>query len=166
MYQKIGQILIVIGLILLAYWALHTFLRNRVLQIAATENPAQVTLAPVKIAFANHAAFSLRSAVEVNGHWNVWPDSVTYIPSSGNNLIIYAHNTKPLFGDLKKINIGESVAVTMQDGTQKTFVITGRLIVGPSETALLQPTTNQVLTLYTCIGFLDSQRLVLRANLK
>jgi len=56
------------------------------------------------------------------------------------------------------------VEVTASSGTVAKFVIQMVSTVAPYQTDLLAPTTGPVLTLYTCTGFLDTQRLVITAT--
>jgi len=105
---------------------------------------------------------------------NVWPTTTkgaSYLSSSplpGNtgNSIIYAHNWESLFGHLRNAKVGEKVVVTFPDHTKKTFVITYTSVVPSNQASILAPSTDNRITLYTCTGFLDSQRFVAVAILK
>ena len=105
---------------------------------------------------------------------NVWPTSSTgaeYLTSSpfpGNtgNSIIYAHDWMSLFGPLRNAKVGQKVVVTYPDKTKKIFVIAYTSIVPYNQSSILAPSTDTRITLYTCTGFLDSQRFVAVAILK
>jgi len=105
---------------------------------------------------------------------NVWPTSsssaeyLTSSPLPGNtgNSIIYAHDWASLFGSLRNAKVGQKVVVTYPDKTKKTFVIAYTSIVPYNQASILAPSKDNRITLYTCTGFLDSQRFVAVAILK
>ena len=101
-----------------------------------------------------------------------WTDSKTEAvyytgsatPLAGGNTIIYAHNTNNLFGKLKQVEVGDVVALRLSDGTIRQYQVKSTNVVDPSNVEPLQPSQTEKLTLYTCAGFLDSQRLVVVAE--
>jgi len=101
-----------------------------------------------------------------------WTDSKTEAvyytgsatPLAGGNTIIYAHNTANLFGKLKQVEVGDVVALRLADGTIRQYQVMSVDVVDPSNIEPLQPSLTEKLTLYTCSGFLDSQRLVVVAE--
>jgi LPXTG-site transpeptidase (sortase) family protein len=105
---------------------------------------------------------------------NVWPTTTkgasylttSPLPGSMGNSIIYAHNWESLFGHLRNAKVGEKVVVTFPDKTKKTFVIAYTSIVPSNQASILAASTDKRITLYTCTGFLDSERFVAVAILK
>ena len=105
---------------------------------------------------------------------NVWPTSTSGaeyltsspLPGSMGNSIIYAHDWVSLFGPLRSAKVGQKVVVTYPDKTKKTFVIAYTTIVPSNQASILASSTDKRITLYTCTGFLDSQRFVAVAILK
>jgi LPXTG-site transpeptidase (sortase) family protein len=105
---------------------------------------------------------------------NVWPTSTTGaeyltsspIPGNSGNSIIYAHDWTSLFGHLTQARVGQNVVVIYPDKTKKTFVIAYTSIVPSNQASILAPSTDKRITLYTCTGFLDSERFVAVAILK
>lgn len=101
-----------------------------------------------------------------------WTDSKTEAiyyagsatPLAGGNTIIYAHNTANLFGKLKQVKVGDVVALRLSDGTIRQYQVKSTQVVDPSNVEPLQPSQTEKLTLYTCAGWLDSQRLVVVAE--
>lgn len=85
------------------------------------------------------------------------------VPGEAGNTIIYGHNLNVVFGYLVDARVGNPVNIYTDDGHLHKYTITEIQIVAPSQTALLAPTTREVLTLYTCTGLLDSLRFVVRA---
>jgi len=104
----------------------------------------------------------------------VWPTSTSGaeyltsspLPGSMGNSIIYAHDWVSLFGPLRSAKVGQKVVVTYPDKTKKTFVIAYTTIVPSNQASILASSTDKRITLYTCTGFLDSQRFVAVAILK
>ncbi|MEK9200755.1 MAG: sortase [Patescibacteria group bacterium] len=102
---------------------------------------------------------------------NRWPTSTkslihvstTKLPGTPGNSIIYGHNWKSQLGDLDKVKVGDTISVTLTDGSVKDFSVSQIVEVSPDQSDLLQDTIDTRLTLYTCSGFLDSKRLVVVA---
>lgn len=84
-------------------------------------------------------------------------------PGEGNNIVVYAHNKKHLFGPLHQVKVGDIIAIKTDKNSVYEYTISERIIAKPDQIELVSPTDHEVLTVYTCTGFLDSQRLVLKA---
>ena len=103
-----------------------------------------------------------------NGQWQVTSRGVSYLvssppPGQPGNSIFYGHNWPRLLGRLKNIRVGQSIILEASSGSQLKFTVARIQIVPPSDTSVLLPTIEPQLTLYTCIGFSDSKRLVVTA---
>lgn len=103
----------------------------------------------------------------VNGIWEIKKQSANFLdtsarPGEGGNIVIYGHNTNQVFKQLVKIQPAALITLTTQSGTY-TYQVKERSIVNPSQIEVVMPTNYEVLTVYTCTGFLDSQRFVVRA---
>ena len=90
------------------------------------------------------------------------PKGVTYEPH-GNNLVFYGHNWPNILRPFQKAQVGQKIIIGYADGSSKQFEINSLTIVPGSNIEILQPTDYQLLTLYTCTGFLDRQRLIATA---
>lgn len=104
----------------------------------------------------------------VNGEWTDTRESAVYYigsatPFTGGNTIIYAHNNRNLFGRLKEVQEGDIVDVKLSSGLNRHYRVAQIQTLEESETEPLYPTDHEQLTLYTCTGFLDKQRLVVTA---
>jgi LPXTG-site transpeptidase (sortase) family protein len=102
--------------------------------------------------------------------WEYTSRGVSYlsssaIPGTPGNTIMYGHNWPNLLGALPKIKTGAAIIVRFRDGSHKTFSVNTSSTVPASQTDILNPTADTRLTLFTCIGFLDSQRFVVVARL-
>lgn len=106
-----------------------------------------------------------------NNQWETTTQGASYltsspIPGETGNSIIYAHDWVSLFGPLYDAKVGDKVEVEFADKTQKIFVIRQTSVVSYNQTGVLAPTKDRRITLYTCTGFLDSQRMVAVATLE
>jgi LPXTG-site transpeptidase (sortase) family protein len=104
-----------------------------------------------------------------NSHWPITSDGVSYLSASarpGNigNSIYYGHNWPRLLGNLYKIKIGHIIKIYTSGGTNITYIVDEIKRVSPSDTSVLTNTSLRRLTLYTCTGLADSQRLVVIAH--
>lgn len=107
-------------------------------------------------------------AVLNKGIWH-WPDSST--PDRGSNTILIGHrftytNPRGVFYFLDKVHTGDEIGITWNDKSYiyKVFEIK---VVHPTQTDILNPTTQPTLTLYTCTPlWWPKDRLVVTAHLE
>jgi sortase A len=166
--------LIAIGLILLSLWGLHRFLYNRSLRLsdrllASYSRESIQSAVPIYITVADSISLRVVEAGKVEGAWTVSPTAANHVrgsalPGQAGNTIIFGHNLNTVFGYLVDARVGDPVDIRTYDGKLHRYKISEIQIVDPSQTALLSPTTREVLTLYTCTGLLDSLRFVARAE--
>ncbi len=123
--------------------------------MAGVPSPVQITINTVGISLA------IEKRVLESRRWPV-SDSGGEVGQTG-NAIIYAHNWPALFGDLKKIRVGDEVGVELSNGQTVTFMAQSITVVTSDQTHILDETSDRRLTLYTCTGFLDRKRLVVVA---
>ena len=88
---------------------------------------------------------------------------VTYEPHD-KNLVFYGHSWPNILGPLKKVQLGQSVHLVYANGQTKKYVTSQIKTVSSNATDILLPTANDQLTIYTCTGFFDIQRLVVVAK--
>lgn len=107
----------------------------------------------------------------INNEWQTTTQGASYIisspiPGDTGNSIIYGHDWASLFGPLLNARRGGKVEIEFADKTRKIFVIENTLVVPGNELDILAPTKDRRITLYTCTGFWDSQRMVAIATLE
>ena len=68
-----------------------------------------------------------------------------------------------ILGNLGDTKTGDKLIIQYQNGKTKDFTVSEVKIVGPNATEILASSDTPKITLYTCTGFLDSQRLVVTA---
>lgn len=106
-----------------------------------------------------------------NGKWETSRKGVSYLlngvtPGEKGNAIFYGHNWPNLLGSLSRVKPGDTIQIVNMDGHTKNFVVSTVQEVTPNDTSVLSQTTDKRLTLYTCTGFLDSERLVVVARIQ
>ncbi len=110
----------------------------------------------------------VREAKIIKGFWEVFPDVAGFglgsaYPDEMGNQVIFAHARKGLFLPLKNFKVGQIVYVMTKE-KWFSYKIEEIKEVLPSQTEVIAPTPDQVLTLYTCSGFADSKRLIVKAK--
>ncbi len=103
-----------------------------------------------------------------NGIWETPKRSLGHLgvsakPGENGNVVIYGHNTGGLFGRLPQVKVNDKIALENKDGQKYEYIVTKTEIARPHQVEAVLPTEKEVLTLYTCTGFLDSQRFIVRA---
>ena len=103
-----------------------------------------------------------------DNNWPTSPESVLFvktsaIPGEHGNAILYGHNWPNLLGNLPNIQKDDLISVLFTNGEARTFKVTEISVVSPNQSEVLSPTSEPTITLYTCTGFLDSQRFVVHA---
>lgn len=164
--------LIIIGCVLMSLWATHRFFYTQSMSLSSKllASYAQEKLSeslPIHISVGN-IRLPIVEAGRINNEWTISQTSANHVHESANpgtpgNIIIYAHNSKKLFGTLEDVKKGDSIEITTTDGARHRYVVTSTAWVTTGHTELLAPTTAETLTLYTCGGLLDSLRIVVQA---
>ena len=105
-----------------------------------------------------------------DGVWQVSDNAASFLetsarPGENGNIIIYGHNKKSIFGNLIGKDLkGEIIEIINENGESYFYKIDMILTVDPTDIIVIAPTQYEVMTVYTCTGFLDSKRLVLKAE--
>ena len=111
----------------------------------------------------------LQESEIIDGIWEISEESASYLktsakPGGEGNIVIYGHNRKNIFANLiDKTEVGQLIEVETEDGNKHFYEVKEIKYVKPSDIEVVQPTDYEVLTVYTCAGFLNSQRFVLKA---
>jgi LPXTG-site transpeptidase (sortase) family protein len=109
----------------------------------------------------------VRKSKLINGYWEVFSDSAGWgegsgVPGKGNQ-VIFAHAREGLFKPMKNIKPNTKIYIFTKDKYYKYEVSEIKEVL-PDQTEVIAPTADEVLTLYTCSGFTDSRRLIVRAK--
>lgn len=103
--------------------------------------------------------------------WQTSASGISYLstsplPGDKGNSILYGHNWPNLLGALSKMKPGDQISIAFTDGSVREFVVAYTTTVNPDQVEILKSSEDSRLTLYTCTGFLDSNRFVVTAKLK
>jgi len=137
--------------------------------LTAKTNKFQPKNPPIRIIIPDlNIDLSVKEAKVVKGYWEVFPDSAGFgsgssYPDETGNQVIFAHARKDLFLPLKEAKLGQPVYVMTKDKWY-SYKIEEIKDVLPTQTEMIAPTEDAVLTLYTCTGFSDSKRLIVTAK--
>ena len=85
------------------------------------------------------------------------------VPGRNGNIVIYGHNLWSIFGKLEGIQKGDIIDIFTVNGRKYEYKVSDILRVDPTDIVVVNPTNYPILTIYTCTGFLDSKRLVVKA---
>ena len=103
-----------------------------------------------------------------DGVWHISENGISHLtksarPGQNGNIIMYGHNKNSILGTLPKISVGDIIQVISRDQTLHTYRVRETDTVSPDNLLYVNNTDIEVLTLYTCTGFFDSMRFVVRA---
>ena len=85
-------------------------------------------------------------------------------PGSGGNVVIYGHNKKTILGNLPYLSLGQKIYIKTTDNKMYVYEVYKKEFVSPNRVDLVSPTNYEELTIYTCWGLFDSQRVVVKAK--
>ena len=109
----------------------------------------------------------VKPAKIVRGYWEASEISASHGDGSANpgengNTVIFAHAREGFFYNLKDAKKDDVVYVMTQDKWYR-YKISEIKTVYPNNIETVAPTDNEVLTLFTCSGFFDEKRLIVKA---
>lgn len=124
--------------------------------------------APIKINVGDHVSEDILPQTYENGVWSIPATAAAHLVTSAypyepNNIIIYGHNTWAVFAKLKNVQKADLVKLTLANGSERIYEIIEITEVTPDKIEYLKPTQSETLTIYTCAGWMDSKRLIIRA---
>lgn len=101
------------------------------------------------------------------GDWVVSTEGVSLLSTNDQELgyIFYGHNWNSLLGSLHKTQIGETIQLRYADGRVEAYQVTSSFRVAANRLDVLDLAKGDgSLLIYTCDGWLDSQRLIVLAQ--
>ena len=106
----------------------------------------------------------------IDEEWDISGEGVFYLSSSGSlgskgNVVVYGHNWPTLLGPIRWLKKSDPITLINEKGEEFTYRVQEVKTVTPDRVEILTQTEEELLTLYTCIGIGDRQRLVVVANL-
>ena len=85
-------------------------------------------------------------------------------PGTGGNAVVYGHNKKVIFGNLPYLSLGQKIYIKTKDDKIHIYEAYKKDFVSPDKIDLVSPTDHEELTIFTCWGVFDSQRVVIKAR--
>lgn len=167
-----GQFLILLlGILLLSYGGFNYY-KVRILSFKSTpmetsqvqgELPVQITIPSINI------DMPVETGSIKNGVWEISYNSPTFLlssarPGTGGNIVIYGHNKKAIFGNLPYLSLGQKIYIKDAKGSIRAYEAYQKDFVEPNRIDLVSPTNKEELTIYTCWGLFDRQRVVIKAK--
>ena len=104
----------------------------------------------------------------ISGTWQISEKGASYLvnsarPSQKGSIIIYGHNSQKILGPLRKAEIGDIINIKTRSGVIHSYRVKNILYVSPKAVQILEDSGEETLIVYTCAGFADTKRLVVKA---
>ncbi|MFC1653664.1 sortase domain-bontaining protein [Patescibacteria group bacterium] len=90
--------------------------------------------------------------------------STSASPGDNGNIVIYGHNSNIVFGPLRWVSVGDEVEITSADDIKYKYIISEIIETDADDIQWVSPKQEEILTLYTCSGFLNKKRHVVVAR--
>lgn len=137
--------------------------------ILKKNNPESRTPVYIEIPSVNIRSITDRNITDDTSNWKVYKDKIAYalgstVNYSSNNLILYGHATSKLLKNLKYVKMKDEIIVYTDEKIFK-YSISGFDLAYPSETSKIYSFGDTNLSIFTCIGENDEQRLIIKAKL-
>lgn len=174
-----GILCIIFGVGMLIYLGVDRYFVEKSLTLSRTQvqtiaqdqaqtGQAQLAL-PTHVSIDGYVNIDVEPLALLNKKWVVSDTEATYLqesarPGEKGNIIIYGHNKRAILGNMRYVKGNEIIHLTTADGKDHQYKILLRTVVSPNDITYLLPTRNETLTMYTCTGFWDSKRFILRAE--
>lgn len=162
------NLLLISGLVLISVFCIWRYHSSRILSFTTLEQeffqnydegviPVHIRAYPVGV------DVEVKKAQIKDGVWTIYPKSAGYIRNE-NNLIIYGHNKDQLMGPIRYIKNDAQITLLGNDGEENKYAVIKTDTVEPDNLQYIQATNEDTLTIYTCIGFLDTKRFIVVAK--
>lgn len=172
------SLLMLTGVIFLSISLSHWYLRAQALRLdrsliaqyeAQFNQDKRSSNVPVHIIIPWFVDSEIEKQSYIDGHWTNSPDKSSYLmqsarPGEKGNIIVYGHNSKNILGNLTALKGKEIITLTLVDGSKRKYQVNNIVEVDPTQTEFLQASKEEVLTIYTCSGFLDQKRYIVQAK--
>lgn len=127
----------------------------------ASQNPQRIIIPGYKL------DIPIIEARVIDGFWEISETTASHgigsaNPGDNGNIVVFAHARDDLFGPIRNIQNGDEIYLLTKDRWHK-FKVEETKLVNPDEVEVVAPTDKETLTLFTCSGFLDSKRLIVKA---
>lgn len=126
-----------------------------------TQSPVKIIIPKVNI------DLPVTESKIVNGYWELSENTASHGEGSANpgekgNIVVFAHAREGLFYNLKDVKKDDVIYLFTKD-KWRTYKVRDITSVFPNQTEVIKSTSTETLTLYTCTGFYDEKRLIIKA---
>ncbi|HLD92014.1 MAG TPA: sortase [Patescibacteria group bacterium] len=169
---NLPNLYLISGLLLLSIFFIWKYHQARILSFN-TREIAKVNFSGVKPihikSYPIGVDIDIKDGVIKNGVWTIYPNNAIYLLGSSGigdegNIIIYGHNKDNILGPIRWIKIGAKIEIIGSDNKSYNYEVIKTDTVSSDNLEYIKPTNEETLTLYTCTGFLDSQRFMVVAE--
>ena len=128
-----------------------------------SSNPVSIVIPSIGL------TLPIEESAIIDGVWKISYQGASHLdksadPGEGGNLVIYGHNKNLLFGPIRRLKEGDLIEITNENGTLYTYRVVKTVITTPDDIEYVLPKSEEILTLYTCTGLLDSKRHIVLAK--
>ncbi|MFC1790588.1 sortase [Patescibacteria group bacterium] len=139
------------------------------LQKPILEEKKAVSLQRVKIPSLEVDLAVFPSSID-DGQWDLFDQSLSYLrdspePGQKGNIVVYGHNQAHLLEKLPQVKEGDRIILVDSVDKEWLYLVGKTLLVSPKAIKILEPLDYPGLTVYTCAGWQDKKRFVVRAKL-
>jgi LPXTG-site transpeptidase (sortase) family protein len=172
MKRYFDTVILGLGIFFLIFSGYLVFERQTPRNLVFAETSNNKVMSPIRLIISSIGIdLPILPAQIIDRKWDITKDGVSYltttpVPGSQGNSVMYGHNWNNLLGSLEQVKTGDEIEVKNSNGVTHTYIVHFVSIVTPDETHIYNNTSDYRLTIYTCIGFLDSKRLVVTAILQ
>jgi len=103
----------------------------------------------------------------IDGYWKISENTASHgvgsaYPGENGNIVIFAHARNKLFEPLRRIKKGSLIYILTGDSWHRYISLDSKLV-EPNNVEVIKKTDTEILTLFTCSGFMDNKRLIVNA---
>lgn len=162
---------LVVGLTLISIFLVWRYHNLRILSFNTTivDQTKSANIKPIYIkSYPIGIDVKIEDTSITNGIWTIKPNSANYLVTSAGigdngNIIIYGHNKNNILGPIRWMKTGDIIEITGSDNKIYKYKVEKTDTIDPNNLSYITPTDKEILTIYTCTGFLDSKRFIVRA---
>jgi len=173
-HKILAIVLIWLGLNSLIIQGLYSNYQRKILSFQVTpitQESAYRAALPLKLVISGLAIdLPIIEANIIDGIWQTSDWAVTHLaasarPGENSNIVLYGHNRQELLSSLHQTQMGSEITVETEANVKYIYLVERIEIVNSNAIEYVLPTEEERLTVYTCTGFFNSQRLVVIARL-
>ena len=171
--KKQGLVLLIVGFFLIALFSGWRVYNARILSFktdnvsasseSQSSNPVSINIPSIGL------TLPVEESTIIDGVWQISYQGASHLdksadPGEGGNMVIYGHNKKSLFGPIRRLKEGDLIEIKNEEGVLYSYRVVKTVITTPDDIEYVLPKSEEILTLYTCTGLLDSKRHIVLAK--